>query len=244
LEQDEFGYVVKRADEDSDPGMIGDRVVSDIIHAELVVADLTSLNPNTFYELGIRHATEQPAIHIAKSGTQLPFDNISHRTIFVDLTDWHSIEAARRRLADSARAIRDPSFKVSNPITQANASFQMRQSEDPQERVIAEFGERLSALELSLKEDRVASSPVPNVDDRELRMETLGRKLMKHVRECKADGRPVELEVIHSFVREAKTDPTEKWSFKHDRLGNLRISTPDGSLTVSDKKYEWDEIPF
>jgi hypothetical protein len=40
LMADEFGYAVKRADEDADPGMIGDRVVSDIIHADLVIADL------------------------------------------------------------------------------------------------------------------------------------------------------------------------------------------------------------
>ena len=72
LQQEEFDYIVKRADEDSDPGMIGDRVVSDIINAELVVADLTDLNPNAFYELGIRHSTERPTIHIAKAGTALP----------------------------------------------------------------------------------------------------------------------------------------------------------------------------
>src|SRR5688572_11817576 len=68
LERSEFGYKVKRADEDADPGMIGDRVVSDIVNSELIVADLTGLNPNVFYELGIRHSTEKPAIHIAKSG--------------------------------------------------------------------------------------------------------------------------------------------------------------------------------
>ena len=48
LEASEFGYKVKRADEDADPGMIGDRVISDIINADLVVADLTDLNPNAF----------------------------------------------------------------------------------------------------------------------------------------------------------------------------------------------------
>ena len=35
LEADEFGYRVKRADEDADPGMIGDRMISDILDAEL-----------------------------------------------------------------------------------------------------------------------------------------------------------------------------------------------------------------
>ena len=122
LKHGEFNYEVKRADEDADPGMIGDRVVTDIINADLVVADLTDLNPNAFYELGIRHSTERPTIHIARLGTALPFDNIAHRTIFVDLTDWHSIEQARARLADAARAVRAPGYKVSNPITQANAS--------------------------------------------------------------------------------------------------------------------------
>jgi hypothetical protein len=85
LHQEEFGYLVKRADEDSDPGMIGDRVISDIINAELVVADLTELNPNAFYELGIRHSTEKPTIHVARAETTLPFDTVSHSTIFVDL---------------------------------------------------------------------------------------------------------------------------------------------------------------
>src|SRR5438874_5386705 len=65
LEAEEFGYIVKRADEDADPGMIGDRVITDITHANLVVADLTDLNPNAFYELGIRHSAEKPAINLA-----------------------------------------------------------------------------------------------------------------------------------------------------------------------------------
>lgn len=148
LGNNEFGYKVKRADEDADPGMIGDRVISDIIHAELVVADLTELNPNAFYELGIRHSTLKPTIHVAKSGTPLPFDNVAHRTIFIDLTEWQSIERGRAQLAASVRAINSPEFQVSNPLTQANASFKMRESADPRDRVIAELQERVSSLEL------------------------------------------------------------------------------------------------
>jgi hypothetical protein len=154
LQSEEFSYVVKRADEDTDPGLIGDRVVSDIINAELVVADLTNLNPNVFYELGIRHSTEKPTIHIAQSGTVLPFDIISHRTIFVDLSDWNSIEQARFRLAEAARAISAPGYRVSNPITQANASFEMRESHDPKDRLLAELQERLSSIESAINPHR------------------------------------------------------------------------------------------
>jgi hypothetical protein len=147
LTAEEFGYTVKRADEDADPGMISDRVVTDIINAELVIADLTDLNANAFYELGIRHSTQKPTIHVAKAGTELPFDTVAHRTIFVDLGDWRNLEEARERLAKSARAITSKDYKVSNPITQANASFKMRQSDDPRDRVIAAILERLDAIE-------------------------------------------------------------------------------------------------
>ena len=117
LEAEEFGYAVKRADEDADPGMISDRMISDIINADLVVADLTGLN------------------------------NLAHRAIFVDTSDWHSIETARMRLAASARAIKSSDYRVSNPITLANASFAMRTSADPNERLIADLQDRVLRLE-------------------------------------------------------------------------------------------------
>ena len=162
LESKDFSYKVKRADEDADPGMIGDRVVTDIINASLVVADLTDLNPNAFYELGIRHSTERPTIHIARSNTPLPFDNIAHRTIFVDLGDWNSIEQARSQLSQAARSITDPEYKVSNPITQANASFKMRQSDDPRDRFIAEMQEKLSMLEKAVLDHSENKIITPN----------------------------------------------------------------------------------
>src|SRR5690242_20497274 len=105
--------------------MITTRMISDIRDADLVVADLTDLNPNAFYELGICHSAEKPVIHIAKLGTILPFDNAAHRAIFVDVTDWDRLEQARERLAKTVRLIRKPDYQVSNPITQANASFKL-----------------------------------------------------------------------------------------------------------------------
>lgn len=139
LKVEEFGYRVKRADEDATPGMISDRVISDLINAELVVADLTGLNPNAFYELGIRHREVKPTIYIAKIGTELPFDNVGHRTIFIDTTDWQSIEDGRLRLASSVREVKDPNFRVTNPVTQASATLRLRESADPNDRAIAEL---------------------------------------------------------------------------------------------------------
>jgi hypothetical protein len=159
LEAPEFGYTVKRADEETDPGMINNRVISDIRNADLVVADMTDLNPNAFYELGICHSAEKPVIHIAKAATPLPFDNAAHRAIFVDVSDWDSLESARTRLAASARKIKEPGYQVSNPITQANASFKMRDNADPNEQVIADLQARLATMESEMRALTKVSAP-------------------------------------------------------------------------------------
>ena len=151
LEDPEFGYRVKRADDEPRPGMISDAMIHDIINADLAVADLTDLNPNAFYELGIRHAAIKPVIHIARAGTVPPFDNAGHGVIFVDIGDVDNVEAVKNQLADAARAIKASDFRVSNPITLANASFRMRESADPTERVLAEVLARVEKIESDLR---------------------------------------------------------------------------------------------
>lgn len=148
-------YRVKRADEDADPGMISNAMITDITHAEIVVADLTGLNPNAFYELGIRHMTEQPVIHVATVGTELPFDALGHRTIFFDLRDHRSISITKDRISDAARATKEPGYHVSNPIIQANAIVRMRDSDDPQERAIADLQARIGGIESELRDQRI-----------------------------------------------------------------------------------------
>lgn len=63
-------------------GSINDRVISSIYEADLVVANLTTLNPNVMFELAIRYSYGKPAIVIAEKETKLPFDIIDENTIF------------------------------------------------------------------------------------------------------------------------------------------------------------------
>lgn len=74
-------YIVKRADEIPDPGMIDAQVISMLINVDIVIADLTNLNPNVFYEIGLRHMTQKPIIHMHEKGSKLPFDISLFRSI-------------------------------------------------------------------------------------------------------------------------------------------------------------------
>jgi hypothetical protein len=72
---------------------------------------------------------------------------MTHRAVIEDITSWFGIERARQRVREAVRAIEAPDYRVSNPITQATASFKMRESADPSEQVIAELLVRVGRLE-------------------------------------------------------------------------------------------------
>lgn len=52
------GYECVRADEVIDSGLIDKSMYALLMQADLVVADITTFNPNAIYELGIRHASD------------------------------------------------------------------------------------------------------------------------------------------------------------------------------------------
>jgi hypothetical protein len=63
-----------RADFVTKTGSITRDLLGRLYRSDAVIADLTDLNPNVFYELGVRHALRSGTILIALKGTRPPFD--------------------------------------------------------------------------------------------------------------------------------------------------------------------------
>jgi predicted transcriptional regulator len=61
-------------------GDIAMQIITDLAHADVVVADLTDHNPNVLWELGVRQSFRQCTITIAEKGTEIPF-HFSHKGI-------------------------------------------------------------------------------------------------------------------------------------------------------------------
>jgi hypothetical protein len=118
---EELGLRVIRADEMDTPGMITRSILEHIKRSKLVIADLSMLNPNVFYELALRHACKLPIVQIRQKGEELPFDVGQVNTLTIDNSDLYNfvpqIESFRSELATLARnAIENPE-QVSNPLT-------------------------------------------------------------------------------------------------------------------------------
>ena len=78
-EQFKEQYAFYRADDlDTQQNILKD-IVMGINNADIIIADLTGLNPNVFYELGLAHAMNKKVIIITQSIEDLPFDIKSYK---------------------------------------------------------------------------------------------------------------------------------------------------------------------
>ncbi len=69
------GYECKRADEIQHSGNINVPMYQQLLNADVVIADVSTYNPNAFYELGVRHALKpHTTITIAEDKMVFPFD--------------------------------------------------------------------------------------------------------------------------------------------------------------------------
>lgn len=99
-------------------GSINKQILELIYNSNLVIANLTSLNPNVMYELAFRHSTGKPVITIAERGTKIPFDVIDARTIFYRY-DPLGMEELRNELVKFNKEIIDAPKKYYGPIMEA-----------------------------------------------------------------------------------------------------------------------------
>lgn len=71
---EELGFRCSRGDDVFLSSNILQHIIQEIWSSRLIIADITSRNPNVYYELGIAQALGKPVLLIAQTADDLPFD--------------------------------------------------------------------------------------------------------------------------------------------------------------------------
>ena len=129
------GYTVERADHDKSPGIVTEALIAKIFEADLVVADLTGLNPNVMYELAVRHASGKPVIQILEEGQELPFDIRSQNTLYFACDLAGRAEAVR--MIQAAEEAVHRTSDLGNPIKRTVELRALAASNKGQDSIVA-----------------------------------------------------------------------------------------------------------
>ncbi|MBT2402183.1 MULTISPECIES: hypothetical protein [unclassified Streptomyces] len=109
-----YGVTPVRSDGIAEAGEITDQICRHVLHDDLVIADVGGGNPNVMYELGLRHATGKPVIHIGEHG-RLPFDISPIRTIQFQATTRSGLVDARKKLEAALETVLRGAFEPLTP---------------------------------------------------------------------------------------------------------------------------------
>lgn len=132
------------------PGNILRDIVIGIWSADVVIADLTGLNPNVFYELGLAHALNKKTIILTQAIDELPFDIKSYRAIGYS-THFEKIDEALNKLEQYLDGAVSGSLKFGTPVSDYLPKSQNGKPLSAE--VMSTNSETVSNIELNIKNE-------------------------------------------------------------------------------------------
>lgn len=146
---EKFEYRVERADTIDTPGTITRQIIEYLVESPIVIADMTDLNPNVFYELAVRHAANRPVVHMIASDQRIPFDVAPERAIFYSL-DLNGADQAKNRLERFVGAIASGEIESESPLTNALDRISLSRSSRSEDRRESQMMDILQDVQVRL----------------------------------------------------------------------------------------------
>lgn len=157
-----LGFEIVVAHEIASPGSITRQVIEHVVQDELVVANLTGLNPNVMYELAVRHCVGLPVVVVAEAGTKLPFDISAERTVFFR-DDMHGVIDLREQMQAAIEAALSDD-RIDNPVSRYVDAISMRQAADGDDFKVMVV-EKLEKLEQAVSSTRIGRPPADGFEE-------------------------------------------------------------------------------
>ena len=120
------GFEPVRADDTSKANFIVVDILKQILDCDMAICDLSSRNPNVFYELGIRQAFNLKTVLIKDSKTVMPFDISGIRTL--PYSETLRIDEVKKAIPEMAKCIKET---YDADIKEVNSLLQLLSIEKP-----------------------------------------------------------------------------------------------------------------
>lgn len=111
---EEAGAYCERVDEQYYQERILERIYNQIATADIIVADMSSRNPNVFYETGYAHALNKKVILLVSKSKDIPFDLKHHHHIVYNGKISFLKDELKKRLI----------FFINNPTTESSLTIE------------------------------------------------------------------------------------------------------------------------
>lgn len=171
-----------RGDEVRAPGSITAKIVTQILDADVCIADLTGRNPNVMYEVAIAHAADKPVILLQQEEGGPPFDFADERAIHYSVRADKANRAREDLTLHLQNAFEDHEddrlTRTLHPVRVLFKELRTRaEASKPEQAMldqIAALGDQLSAVQRDLRGTSHGSFPIttqrtPNLDHLQLR---------------------------------------------------------------------------
>jgi nucleoside 2-deoxyribosyltransferase len=93
---------------------ITSKIISHLLEANMIVADLTDGNPNVFWELGYLNSLGKPVVQMIQKGQKLPFNVFDIPTIPYSI-EVGKYKASRKELIEKIREVEKEKKKTAAP---------------------------------------------------------------------------------------------------------------------------------
>lgn len=120
------GFEPVRADDTSKANFIVVDILKQILDCDMAICDLSSRNPNVFYELGIRQSFNLKTVLIKDNKTVMPFDIAGIRTL--PYNESLRIDEVKKDIPNMAKCIKETS---ESDVKEVNSLLQLLSIEKP-----------------------------------------------------------------------------------------------------------------
>jgi len=146
---DKFGCKPTRSIDNDRPGDITNRILEELSSADFVIADLTTHNPNVFFELALAYDWNKPVVLLEGDGKKAPFDIASMNVISIRVASFKGTSEAMKALERHLKAILEGQKVSDNPVARFQQHRQAMASGTPTDKKIENLAAEIASLRRS-----------------------------------------------------------------------------------------------